>query len=239
LKRAISEKNDFMVSYLIEFRFQSRKIKSYLKEMIYEINHKFKVGKRRPVPHITLVGPIETNNELRLICDFARICSQTKLLSFQGEGFGTFDNNRVIFVKIIPNDNFNLLRVKLSKTLKEYCKLPSHNKKEEKEGFGYHSTLAMKLSIDEFNLIKNYILKKQAPNFSQIVTRVTLLKNGKILREYDFFQKRLLNRRQALDKNLTRRTLELLREFKHSKKNIIKPKKEPLLKRIISIFIPK
>lgn len=202
-----------MAHYLIEFRFQSKRIRIYLTSMIYGINRKFSVGKRKHVPHITLVGPIETNNERRLIFDFARICFQTKLMKFKGNGFGTFDNNRVVFVNIIPNERFNEFRVNLSKTLKEYCKLPTHNKREEKDRFGYHSTLAMKLNQNEFDSIKNYIKNKPAPDFTQIVMRVTLLKGGRILREYDFLQRRLLNRRQALNKHITKRSKTLLKKF--------------------------
>ena len=135
-----------MTHYLIEFRFQSKRIRNYLKEMIYEINKKFRVGKRKHIPHITLVGPLTTNNERRLISDFARICSETPLMKFKGKGFGTFDSNRVVFFNILPNEGFNEFRIKLSKTLKEYCKLPSHNKREEIDRFGYHSTLAMNLN---------------------------------------------------------------------------------------------
>ncbi len=202
-----------MAHYLIEFRFQSKKIRTYLKGMIYGINRKFGVGKRKHVPHITLVGPLQTTQEKRLISDFARVCSQTELMKFKGNGFGTFDSNRVVFINIVPNERFNKFRVNLSKTLKEYCKLPPHNKREDKEKFGYHSTLAMKLDQREFNSIKNYIKTKPAPNFTQIVMRVTLLRNGKILREYDFLQRRLLNRRQALNKHITRRSKTLLKEF--------------------------
>ena len=202
-----------MTHHLIEFRFQSKRIRTYLKGMIYGINRKFDVGKRKHVPHITLVGPIETNNEGRLISDFARICSQTRLMKFKGNGFGTFDNNHVVFVNIIPNERFNDFRINLSKTLKEYCKLPAHNKREEKDRFGYHSTLAMKLNQNEFDSIKNYIKNKPAPDFTQIVMRVTLLKGGRILREYDFLQRKLLNRRQALNKHITRRSKTLLKEF--------------------------
>ena len=71
----------------------------------------------------------------------------------------------------------------------------------------------MKLNQNEFNSIKNHIKNKPAPNFTQIVMRVTLLKNGRILREYDFLQRKLLNRRQALNKHITRRSKTLLKEF--------------------------
>jgi|SRR3989339_638468 len=202
-----------MANYLIEFRFQSKRIRTYLKAMIYEVNRKFHVGKRKHIPHISLVGPFTTTNEKRLLSDFGRICSESPMMKFKGKEFGTFDSNRVVFVNILPNERFNEFRVNLSKTLKEYCKLPAHNKREEKDRFGYHSTLAMNLNPREFDLIKRYIKNKSPPDFTQIVMRITLLRNGKILREYDFLQRKLLNRRQALDRNLLRHSKSLLKSF--------------------------
>lgn len=202
-----------MAHYLIEFRFQSAKIKRYLKGMIYDVNRKFHVGKRRHIPHITLVGPLTTNNERKLISDFANVCSETKLLKFKGNGFGTFDSNKVVYVNIGASERLNEFRIKLVETLRPYCKLQSHDKRKDEDRFGYHSTLAMKLSESEFRRIKNYLHTKPIPNFSQVVMRITLLKDGKILREYDFLQKRLLNRRQALNRHITRNSKELLRRF--------------------------
>lgn len=208
-----------MARYLIEFRFQSKRIQTYLKHMIYGINRKFGVGKRKHVPHITLVGPITTNKERRLISDFARICSKTELMKFKGDGFGTFDNNRVVFVNIGAGEKLNEFRINLVNALRPYCNLQSQDKKNEKDRFGYHSTLAMKLNQNEFNSIKNHIKNKPIPNFTQIVMRVTLLKDGRILREYDFLQRKLLNRRQALNKHITRRSKTLLKGFMQGRYN--------------------
>jgi 2'-5' RNA ligase len=208
-----------MAQYLIEFRFQSKRMQTYLKSMIYGINRKFGVGRRKHVPHITLVGPIITRNERRLIADFARICSKTGLMKFKGDGFGTFESNRVVFVNVIAGEKLNEFRINLVDTLRSYCNLQSQDKRKELDRFGYHSTLAMKLDQNEFNLIKSYIKNKPAPNFTQIVMRVTLLKGGRILREYDFLQRRLLNRRQALNKHITRRSKTLLREFMRGRYN--------------------
>lgn len=202
-----------MANYLIEFRFQSAKIKKYLKGMIYDVNHKFHIGKRRHIPHITLVGPLTTNNERKLISDFAKICSETKLMKFKGNGFGTFDSNKVVYVNIGASERLNEFRVRLVNILKPYCKLQSQDKRTDDDKFGYHSTLAMKLSDNEFSRIKSYIQTQPKPNFSQVVMRVTLLRNGKILREYDFLQKRLLNRGQALNRHISRHSKELIRRF--------------------------
>ena len=51
-----------MVHYLIEFRFQG-KAKSEIKKLIREVDKKCWIGntrRKKPVPHITLVGPFQT-----------------------------------------------------------------------------------------------------------------------------------------------------------------------------------
>ena len=204
-----------MAAYLIEFRFQSKKIGAYLKGMIWEVNRKFHVGKRRHVPHITLVGPITTQHEQRLVSDFNRICAQTPIMKFKGSGFGTFDAKRVVFVKIIPSRNLDNFRRELYHTIKSYCRLSEFDHEGEQTDFGYHSTLVMNLDPREFEIIKEYIKDKTPPDFNQIVMRVTLLKNGRILKEYDFLQKRSLNRRQALNRGISRRSKMLLKQFMH------------------------
>jgi len=228
-----------MAHYLIEFRFQSKKIRGYLKEIIYEINRRFGVGKIKHIPHVTLVGPITTSNERRLIADFARICSQTNLMKLKGDGFGTWDFNRVVKVDIGASEGLNEFRIKLVELLRTYCKLQQQDKKKDTDKFGYHSTLAMNLSQKEFDLIKKHIKNKAPPNFTQIIMRVTLLKGGRILREYDFLQRRLLNRKQALNKHITRRSKTLLKEFmqgRYNPNNTVKStaiiKKESLMGRI-------
>ena len=208
-----------MAAYLIEFRFQSKKIRSYLKGMIWEVNRKFHVGRRKHVPHITLVGPIATANEQQLISDFGRICSQTPLMKFKGSGFGTFDSRRVVFVKIIPGKNLDNFRRELYHVLKGYCRLSEFDHEGDQADFSYHSTLVMNLGPREFETIKEYIKNKTPPEFGQIVMRVTLLKNGRILREYDFLQRRMLNRSQALNHRISRRSKMLLKQFMQGQYN--------------------
>lgn len=232
-----------MTNYLIEFRFQSKRMRSYLKEMIYEINRQFKVGKRKHVPHITLVGPITTNQEQRLISDFAKICSRTELMKFKGRGFGTFDSNKVVFVNIGPSDKLNNFRITLVQALKSYCSLQSQDKRID--NFGYHSTLAMNLNQEEFDLIKKHIKNKQPPDFTQIIMRVTLLKRGKILREYDFIQRKLFNRKQALNRPILLRSKHLLKLFMQGKYHpMVRTQtsnlpNKTILDRIISFFTRK
>jgi hypothetical protein len=222
-----------MASYLIEFRFQSRKVKTHLQKIIYNIYRKFKIGKGKKVSHISLVCISQTTNERRLIYDFAKICSETKQMKFVVNGFGTFDNNRVVYANIDASTRLNDFRIKLVENIKSYCQVQPNDKNKDKDKFGYHSTLAMKMSPEKFNQVKKYVMRLPKPRYSHIVMRVTLLKRGKILREYDFMQRRLLNRKQALNRHITIKSKSLLKQFMRDNYNPdkkIKERAEPKIK---------
>jgi hypothetical protein len=71
----------------------------------------------------------------------------------------------------------------------------------------------MNLKDSDFSHIKRYIDSKPEPQFKQVLIRVTILKNSKILCEYDFLQRRLLNRNEALSKRELTRTFTLLDKY--------------------------
>jgi len=198
-----------MNNYLIEFRFFG-KAKKEMKRLIYRVQNKFNLPKKRAVPHITLVGGLTTNNEKKLISDFKQICDNSTLTSFKIQGYGVFKDNRVVFVNIKSSEKLQTFRWELSKKLQPYCKLKFHDYKEK---FEFHSTIAMNLDHNKFKQIKNYIESIKEPEFKHFMLRATLLKNGKILREYDFMQRRLLNRHEAKNKSVYKKTMALLKEF--------------------------
>ena len=70
--------------------------------------------------------------------------------------------------------------------------------------FKFHATIAMKDIHYKFDKIweylKNYHIKTKGMCY-----RITLLKQGKIMYEYDLLTKRLLNRRQSLSRRTRRR----------------------------------
>ena len=204
-----------MVHYLIEFRFHG-KAKSKLKTLIEEVNRKFKIMSKRVVPHITLVGPLCTNNEERLIRDFNRLCSKSPLATFEIDGFSTFEDSGVVFLNVKPRKELHEFRWNLAQTIKPYCDLKPFDYKRE---FEFHATIAMKLPEDKFLKIKHYLKKKPPINFKHVMVRATLLKGKFILREYDFFLRKSLTRRLAKDKKVYSQTLELLKAHFENKFN--------------------
>jgi calcineurin-like phosphoesterase family protein/2'-5' RNA ligase len=198
-----------MARYLIEFRFFGQ-VKQEMRSLIYAVDRKFrlhKTNRRRPVPHITLAGPFRTDREQRLVRDFKRLCRESDLMRFRIGGYGTFDETSVVFVDIAASQELDAFRWRLSQTLKPYCELTKHDLEKD---FAYHATIAMKIPPSKFKSIKTYVLNQKPVDRNHILTRVALLKNSRILYEYDFLQKKLLTRDQALSREYGRKTRALL-----------------------------
>jgi len=203
--------------YLIEIRLMGES-KHLARQLIYDIHRKFRVMgqvRKRPVPHVTLFGPFGTRNIRQVIRDIREVGAEYSELEYGIDGFDYFElkkkflfittssKKNVIYLKIIPSENLKDFRHKLAKKLLKFTDAvnASHDSKEK---FKYHATVAMKDIDRKFDRIweylKNYDIKTKGMCY-----RITLLKEGKIMYEYDFPTKRLLNRRQSITRRRPRR----------------------------------
>jgi len=196
-----------MNKYLIEFRFQG-KAKEKIKGLIYNVNHKFKILHKTNISHITLAGPFTTRNEKKLIGVFNNTCHNTKLMNFVAKDFGTFFMNRVVYIDIKPSKNLDYFRWHLVQRLKSFCRLKNLDYKRK---FFFHATVVKHLNLIKFIRVWLYLRNNKKIEFPHFVARMTLLKNGKILREYDFLLRRPLNRTQSLNKRTYSRTIKLIK----------------------------
>lgn len=200
-------------NYLIEFRFQGY-AKKYAKELSADISRKFgvrRVARRGKPPHITLYGPFKTNTEKEILLKFIKICKSYDLIKFKLNGFSHIEN-RVVQLDVEPSKELNEMRSELAKELNPFCRSQEWDKPEK--DFIFHATLAFRDIEGKFNQIWNYLQKLEKPEIDQYLLRVTLLKNGKILREYDLIQRSVLRRTEALNKQVFLKTIELLKEIK-------------------------
>ena len=194
--------------YLLVFRFQG-KAKFLIKQLVNAIYKNFGISSTRVIPHITLAGPFTTNDEKRLIKDFIRLCSETPLMNFEINGFGTFEERKVLFLVVQPCRKLKEFRMQFAESIRPYCTLSSY---DHEHFFTFHSTLAMKLPEEKFSQIKEYIISKQNLHLKHIIARATLLKEGLILTEYDFLLRRTLTRREAKDKQIYFQTITQLKD---------------------------
>ncbi|MFZ3167174.1 MAG: 2'-5' RNA ligase family protein [Candidatus Methanoperedens sp.] len=200
-----------MAHYLIEFRFHGY-AKWYAKNLIYDVARKFNVRgvtQKKAVPHISLFGPFQTNDERRLVSEIISVGNRYDLVPFRIKGFDFFNNqNKVIYLDIRPSEELKCLRRDLAYKL---LKFSNSKAIDNNHDFTFHATVAFKDIDYKFDRIWNYIQEKQEPEIHQHLLRITIIKNSKILYEYDLMQKRLMNRRQALSKLYWNKTIELLK----------------------------
>jgi 2'-5' RNA ligase len=197
-----------MPQYLIEFRFHGY-AKRYLKGAIFEVARRFHVRavtRKRPVPHISLAGPFETRDIKRVIMDVKSVAKNYDLVNFKLKGFGYFNNpnGKVIYADIEPSKELEELRWELAQRLMKYAELKEWDRKKN---FSFHATIAFKDIDRKFSDIWRYLQNIEIPNINQYLLRIAILRNGKILYEYDLMLKRLLNRREALSNRIWKKTI--------------------------------
>ncbi|HUT38985.1 MAG TPA: 2'-5' RNA ligase family protein [Methanoregula sp.] len=199
-----------MTHYLIDIR-QMGSVKGQIRSLSNQLQEKFNLGDKRVIPHITLAGPFSTNDEKKLIEDFTRVCTnQKKIPKYEVGGYGFFDDTRVVFVTITPDETLKQFRYQLFFAISPYCSLRNYDLDSADE-FKFHSTLAMKLDWLTFQRIKWYFRGQESVIYRHHPIRATLLRNSKILCEYDFIQGRMLSRAQALSKATRMRDFDILK----------------------------
>lgn len=192
--------------YLIKIKMFGR-AKYDIRELVLHTSRQFNINVSRPIPHITLVGPFNTNDESRLVNDFRSICCNIELIDYIIEGIDVFTDTGVVYLNVHPSDKLTTFRRDLRDRLRRYCNLSEF---DFVEPFAFHSTIAKHLSQQKVKAIQKNIRHDQKYNHRML--RATLLKNGKILVEYDFLLKRMLSRREALSKQVYERTMLALNE---------------------------
>lgn len=133
-------------------------------------------------------------------------------MTIKFNGFTSFGNwlfgKRVLAVKIKPSHNLESLRAEIIKRISDFCQLS----KFDTEKWKPHATIAFKDIDKKFGPIKAYLENRSCPEIQHYVLRITLLRNSRILCEYDFLQQRTFTRSEARNREIKQKTISLLRE---------------------------
>lgn len=213
-------RSSFSAPYLIEIRLYGAP-KSRIKRIVYDISDRFRIrlNGKRPVPHLTVYGPFGTKDRRRLVQTFVSVCkkfdvrSKSDLIKLHLKDFENFKSDRgsVVHVGIKPSEKLIELNELLLTELNYFCRSQEWDKSMKYKK--WHATLALKLPENKAASIVNYLEKRHEINEDFNVIRLTLMKNRKILYEYDFIQHKLLNRQQAKSKETLYRTKNILNNF--------------------------
>jgi 2'-5' RNA ligase len=199
-----------MTRYLIDIRLMGP-VKQQIRGLSTRLQEEFGLQKNLVAPHITLAGPFSTADEERLVSDFAGVCTeQPGIPRYDAGGYGFFDETRVVHVVILPDENLKQFRYRLAQAIAPYCTLRDYDRSSAEE-FRFHATLAMKLDWLTYWRIRWHFRKQEPVVYRYHPIRATLLRNTKILCEYDFLQQRMLTRAQALSRATMKRDFDILK----------------------------
>ena len=201
-----------MTHYLIDIRLMGS-VKHQIHTLSSQLSERFNLKDNLVIPHITLAGPFATSDEKRLVEDFSGICAnQAATPKYEVGGYGFFHETRVVFVTITPDENLKQFRYQLSRAIAPYCKLRNYDLDAADE-FRFHATLAMKLDWLTFQRIKWYFRNQEPVTYRHHPLRATLLRNSRIVCEYDFIQQRMLTPAQARSKATMMRDIDILKSW--------------------------
>jgi calcineurin-like phosphoesterase family protein len=130
-------------------------------------------------------------------------------MKFSIEGWDTFSGkNNVAFLKIAPSTNLRKFRWRLSDKIRPYCDGFTPFDFQNEEDFVFHGTIALHIPDDKFKKTLSSIDFQFPDHISgeYFVDRVTVLKNHRILLEYDFLLREKLDRVQARNPHVYRFT---------------------------------
>jgi 2'-5' RNA ligase len=197
--------------YLVEVR-TGGETKDYLKDIIRDIANRFDVHgavRSRPVPHITLFGPYNTNagpKARRIVGD---VCSDYNVVPYRLKGFDHFDNS-VVYVDVVPSPELRQLRRDLSRRLRGI----SYNDRpwDANKYHSFHVTVAKGDISDQFEEIWEYVTNEYSPDINEYATRITSLRGREMMHEYDLLQDRFLSPDEATSYESWQTTEALLKE---------------------------
>lgn len=196
--------------YLTEIR-PGGDIKRRLRDITHEIADTFGVHGAvdpRPVPHVTLFGPYNTDHGHRAKDIVTDVLSDYDVVPYRIDGFGRFPQNNVIYANVVPSPELRAIRRALSRRLRPISyNYPDH---DSAYFYDFHVTLAYKDVGEQFEDIWAYVNTEYELQLDTYATRVTSLSGREMMWEYDLLRGAELRSGEATSAASWERTMDLL-----------------------------
>lgn len=171
--------------YLIEIR-TGGEVKQRLRDIMYDVAEEFGVRGAvdpRPVPHITLFGPYDTDNGQTVKSRLLEIYQDYGAVPYRIDGFDVFRDSNVVYFDVVPSEELRALRRDISRELRPICyDYPDYDANYFHE---FHITLAFKDVGGKLDEILEYAQTQYDPQFDCYATRITSLRSRSMMWEYD------------------------------------------------------
>lgn len=214
-------------SYILEYRYSGYP-RSYFLNQYFGLKRSYGIStKYRCVPHLTIVGPIRTRSEEQMIESITKILSANSH-HFHKKGnlvgtddfirFHTPENCQVLAIEITPPERLKSIKTQIERTLEQ----EGHSDCVKYDKSIWHTTLwkTRRGSVYDETLmtrIWNELRHHRPQQMKFILDRLTLVKNGRILFEFDLVNNVILDRLESLDNDKRHRSYLKMKKELESK----------------------
>lgn len=182
------------------------------------------------VHHMALYGPSEAKDLDKVARKVADIAKEFELVKVKTFAFDYFDNpdKKWVVVRVKPNQKLESLRYKLYQAL---CKMAPPQPWDKESSYKFHVSIGKTTRSNTFHKLRHIVNQWTAPEIEQFLLRICIINGrGKIYKEYDLIQRRLLSRREALSRREKEVTLQGLRRLLNNSEH--DPRQTPASNRI-------
>jgi 2'-5' RNA ligase len=211
--------------YLNEVRL-GHPLKGDLREIIRDISETFDVhGKtqHRPVPHVSLFGPYDTDDGYAVKSRTQRVLQDFDVVPYEIDGFDHFDSE-TLYVNVEPSPELASLRRRLSAELRPLsAEYPEYDADREYE---FHITVAFKDIEQQFDEIWQYANETYDLQRQAYAKRVTALDRREMMWEWDLPRGVALSQSEATSKASWEKTEAALEQHLSSRSEMDHHSKE-------------
>jgi len=167
--------------YLTEIRLGNEKQR--FREIIGDVRDEFDLhSNNRPVPHLTLFGPYDTDQGYEVKQRTQGVLSKYSVVPFTVSGFDCFGETNVVYAAVDPSAELQSLRRDLAARLKPV----TYNQQpwDLDHSHEFHITIATNLG-DQTTAVLEYVRGKYDLERELHATRVPAVDRGRMLWEWD------------------------------------------------------
>jgi len=170
-----------MSRYLNEIRLGAEK--ETFREIINDVRQTYNIrSSKRPVPHITLFGPYNTDQGQKAKRRKQRVLREYAVVPFRVRDFDSFSENGVVYATVEPSKTLRELRRDLVDAL-----LPvTYNQRpwDTDDVYDFHITIETNLGARTSDVL-NYVRRSYNIDMTLYATRITALDKRRMMWEWD------------------------------------------------------
>jgi hypothetical protein len=221
-----------VAEYIIEIRLAGYS-REYVRGVIYAAARRFAlkgVTRQNAAPRIILLGPIECRDERRIIKALIDAASKHKVVSYKLKGFSHYRGERKwlifnqqmnsIYLDLEPSRELIQIRRDMESALAR-PHLISQAPHDER----FYADIPFGDLGEKFEKVWAYIKEREDPNLLQRLLRITLVKGGRVVCEYDLLENKLSLRERSMSRRYLEKTMDFLTRSKADLKLMVLPKR--------------